>query len=308
MRRKDSTNRQDIYTRITDQIITALEQGIKPWTQPWNAAHAAGPVSRPLRHNGQPYAGINVLTLWASSMERHFAAPIWMTFKQARELGGNVRKGEKGSPVVYANTLTRTERDETTGEEIDQTIPFMKGYTVFNIEQIDGLPEHYYAPSNAEPNPDERIAGADAFFADAGADIRHGGSSAYYSPPQDYIQMPVFANFLDAESYYATLAHECTHWTRHKTRLDRDFGREKFGDAGYAKEELVAELGAAFLCADLKITLEDREDHAAYIGSWLKVLKDDKRAIFAAAAHAQRAADYLHGLQPVIDKVNEAAA
>lgn len=301
-------NRADIYTRITNQIITALEQGIKPWTQPWNAAHAAGPVSRPLRHNGQPYSGINVLTLWASSMERHFAAPIWMTFKQARELGGHVRKGEKGSPVVYANTLTRTELDEATGEEIDQTIPFMKGYTVFNIEQIEGLPDHYYAPAKAQLNPDQRIAAADAFFADTGADIRHGGSSAYYCSPEDFVQMPVFESFRDAESYYATLAHECTHWTRHKRRLDRDFGREKFGDAGYAREELVAELGAAFLCADLGITLEDREDHAAYIGSWLKVLKDDKRAIFTAAAHAQRAADFLHGLQPVIDEDDEAAA
>ena len=308
MTRKDTSDRKDIYTRITDQIVTALEQGIKPWTQPWNAAHAAGPVSRPLRHNGQPYSGINVLTLWASSMERHFAAPIWMTFKQARELGGHVRKGEKGSPVVYANTLTRTEVDESTGEETDQTIPFMKGYTVFNIEQIEGLPAHYYAPAETQLNPDQRVAAADAFFADTGADIRHGGSGAYYCPPEDFIQMPVFESFRDAESYYATLAHECTHWTRHKSRLDRDFGREKFGDAGYAREELVAELGAAFLCADLGLTLEDREDHAAYIGSWLKVLKDDKRAIFAAAAHAQRAADYLQGLQPLIDEDDQEAA
>lgn len=310
MTRKDDTTRKDIYTRITDQIIAALEQGIKPWTQPWNATHAAGPVSRPLRHNGQPYSGINVLTLWASSMERHFAAPIWMTFKQARELGGCVRKGEKGSPVVYANTLTRTELNEDTGEEVDQTIPFMKGYTVFNIEQIDGLPAHYYAPAETAINPDQRIAAADAFFSDTRADIRHGGNSAFYCPPEDFIQMPIFESFRDTESYYATLAHECTHWTRHKSRLDRDFGREKFGDAGYAREELVAELGAAFLCADLGITLEDREDHAAYIGSWLKVLKGDKRAIFTAAAHAQRAADFLHGLQPVIDEdeAKEAAA
>lgn len=314
MTRKDENNRPnnrgDIYTRITEQIIAALEQGIKPWTQPWNAAHAAGPVSRPLRHNGQPYSGINVLSLWASSMERHFAAPIWMTFKQARELGGHVRKGEKGSPVVYANTLTRTERDDATGEEVDQTIPFMKGYTVFNIEQIEGLPAHYYAPAKTQLNPDQRVAAADAFFADTGADIRHGGNSAFYCPPQDYIQMPVFESFRDAESYYATLAHECTHWTRHKSRLDRDFGREKFGDAGYAREELVAELGAAFLCADLGITLDDREDHAAYIGSWLRVLRDDKRAIFTAAAHAQRAADFLYNLQALIDEddANEAAA
>ena len=178
MTRKDENNRPnnrgDIYTRITEQIIAALEQGIKPWTQPWNATHAAGPVSRPLRHNGQPYSGINVLSLWASSMERHFAAPIWMTFKQAHELGGHVRKGEKGSPVVYANTLTRTERDEATGEEVDQTIPFMKGYTVFNIEQIEGLPAHYYAPAQPQLNPDQRVAAADAFFADTGADKAFG--------------------------------------------------------------------------------------------------------------------------------------
>ena len=304
----NNSNRLDIYTRITNQIIAALEQGIKPWTQPWNAAHAAGPVSRPLRHNGQPYSGINTVTLWASAMERHFAAPIWMTFKQARALGGHVRKGEKGAPVVYANTLVRTDIDEKTGEEIDQAIPYMKGYTVFNIEQIEGLPAHYYAPAVPQLNPDQRIAAADVFFADTGADIRHGGDSAFYCLPEDFIQMPLFEAFRDAESYYATLAHESTHWTRHKARLDRDFGRKRFGDAGYAREELVAELGAAFLCADLGITLEDRPDHAAYIGSWLQVLKDDKRAIFAAAAHAQKAVDYLHGLQPIIDEDEQGAA
>jgi len=297
MTNNNSNPRQDIYSRITGQIIAALEQGVKPWTQPWNAVHAAGPVSRPLRHNGQPYAGINVLTLWASAMERHYAAPIWMTFKQALELGGHVRKGEKGSPVVYANTIQRTETDEATGDDVDVTIPYMKGYTVFNVEQIEGLPAHYYALRNNASNPDERIAHAEAFFAATGADIRHGGASAFYVPSQDFIQMPPFETFRDAQGYYATLAHECTHWTRHESRLDRDFGRKHFGDEGYAREELVAELGAAFLCADLELKLEDRADHAAYIGSWLKVLKDDKRAIFSAAAHAQRATDYLHGKQ-----------
>jgi antirestriction protein ArdC len=286
----------DIYTRITNQIVSALEQGVKPWTQPWNAAHAAGPVSRPLRHNGQPYAGINVLTLWASSMERHYSAPIWMTFKQALELGGHVRKGEKGSPVVYANTIVRTEEGDN-GEDEERAIPFLKAYTVFNIEQIDELPAHYYAAANPSANPDERLVHAEEFFAATGADIRHGGGSAYYVPSADFIQMPPFETFRDAQAYYATLAHECTHWTRHQSRLDRDLGRKRFGDEGYAREELVAELGAAFLCADLGLRLEDREDHAAYIGSWLKVLKDDKRAIFSASAHAQRAADFLHGLQ-----------
>jgi len=304
MSNSNETARQDVYSRITNQIIEALEQGVKPWTQPWNAAHAAGHVSRPLRHNGKPYAGINVLTLWASAMTAHYAAPIWMTFKQAIELGGHVRKGERGSPVVYANTISRTEADEATGDDTQRTIPFLKAYTVFNVEQVEGLPAHFYAQAEQVRNPDERIADAEAFFAATRADIRHGGDCAYYSPALDYIQMPMFEAFRDAQSYYATLAHEATHWTRHATRLERDFGRKKFGDDGYAREELVAELGAAFLCADLGLRLEDRDDHASYIGHWLSVLKDDKRAVFAAAAHAQRAADYLAGFS----RTQEAAA
>jgi antirestriction protein ArdC len=287
------TARLDVYTRITTQIIESLERGVKPWTQPWNAAHAAGHVSRPLRHTGEPYSGINVLTLWASAMSADRSAPIWMTFRQALALGGHVRKGEKGAPVVYANTMQRTEVDETTGDEAERSIPFLKAYTVFNVEQIEGLPAHFYARAEPQRNADERIMDAEAFFAATRADIRHGGDTAYYSPALDYIQMPPFDAFRDAQSYYATLAHEATHWTRHTSRLDRDFGRKRFGDDGYAREELVAELGAAFLCADLGLRLEDREDHAAYIGHWLTVLKEDKRAIFAAAAHAQRAAEFL---------------
>ena len=296
---KTNTSRQDIYTRITDQIVGSLEKGIKPWVQPWYAAHAAGPVSRPLRFNGESYAGINVLTLWATAMERAFAAPIWMTFRQAKALGGHVRKGEKGAPVVYASTFTKSETDDATGDETEQAIPFMKGYTVFNIEQIEGLPAHYYAPSEAKRNPDQRLEHAEGFFGSIGARILNGGNAAYYRLDSDHIQMPAFEAFFNAQSYYATLAHESVHWTRHPSRLGRSFGRERYGDAGYAKEELVAELGAAFLCADLELPLEDRNDHASYIGSWLQVLKDDKKAIFAAAAHAQRAVGFLHGLQAV---------
>jgi antirestriction protein ArdC len=289
--------RADIYTRITNDIVAKLEDGIKAWTQPWNAAHAAGPVNKPLRFNGESYSGINILTLWATSMERHYTAPIWMTFKQALELGGAVRKGEKAAPVVYADTMVKTGLDERTGKDEERTIPFMKAYSVFNVEQIDGLPDHYYARACSAENPETRITRAERFFAATKADISHGGSRAFYAPGEDRIQMPRFEDFSDAQGYYATLAHEMTHWTRHKTRLDRDFGRKQFGDAGYAREELVAELGAAFLCADLGLPLEDRDDHAAYIGSWLQVLKNDKRAIFQAAAHAQRAADYLHAFQ-----------
>ena len=289
--------KSDIYQRITDQIVADLEQGVRPWHKPWNAEHAAGRISRPLRHNGLPYNGINIIMLWSAAMAQGFAAPIWMTFNQAKEMGAHVRKGEKGNLVVYANTITKTEENEKTGEEEERNIPFMKGYTVFNVEQIDGLPAHFYAPAETPLDPVQRIETAETFFAGTGADIRHGGNQAYYTIGQDYVQMPPFETFCDAESYYATLAHECTHWTRHPSRLERDFGRKRWGDEGYAMEELVAELGAAFLSADLGLTPEPRDDHAAYIGSWLKVLKDDKRAIFTAAAHAQRAADYLGGLQ-----------
>lgn len=292
--------KQDIYTRITDQIITALEQGVRPWMKPWDAAHAAGSVSRPLRGNGKPYAGINVLMLWASAMEQSFSAPIWMTYRQAKELGAQVRKGAKGTLVVYADKITRKEENEQ-GEEIDRHIPFMKGYSVFCVDQIEGLPAHFYALSESFKNPDQRNADAESFFANTGIEIRHGGNAAYYAPDPDFVQMPEFTSFRDAVAYYATLAHETTHATRHTSRLDRDFGRKKWGDEGYAMEELVAELGAAFLCADLELTPQITENHAPYIAGWVKVLKQDKRAIFAAASHAQKAADYLHSLQPTTE-------
>lgn len=290
--------KQDIYQKVTDKIIADLEKGQLTWLKPWSTGNLDGRIVKPLRHNGMPYNGINVLMLWAASVEAGYVSPHWMTFKQAKELGANVRKGERGSLVVYANSITKTEeRDDGTEEE--RKIPFMKGYSVFNVDQIEGLPEQFYAKPEPVIDSVDRIDHADAFFASTGADLRHGGNRAFYSGGSDHVQMPAFESFRSPEAYYATLAHELTHWTKHKTRLDREFGRKKWGDEGYAKEELVAELGAAFLCADLALTPEAEEDHAAYIQSWLKVLKNDKRAIFAAAAHAQRAADFLHGLQAV---------
>ena len=299
---KKHTARKDVYSRVTDKIIADLEQGVRPWMKPWNAEHAAGRITKPLRHNGQPYNGINVLMLWSAAVAEGYSAPIWMTFRQAKELGANVRKGEKGELVVYANTITRTEHDDETGEDTERAIPFMKGYSVFNVEQIEGLPSHYYQLAEPVLDPVQRIDHAEDFFTATGADIRHGGNQAYYAVGSDRIQLPPFESFRDAESYYATLSHETTHWTRAKHRLDRDFGRKRWGDEGYAQEELVAELGAAFLCADLGITPEVRDDHAAYIDSWLEVLKKDKRAIFTAAAHAQRAVDYVNSLQAAASK------
>jgi antirestriction protein ArdC len=285
-----NSERQDIYTRITAKIVASLEQGVRPWFKPWSGENAAARITRPLRHNGAPYSGINILMLWAASLEHGFTSPLWMTFKQALELKAHVRKAEKGSLVVYAS---------------EREIPFLKGYTVFNVEQIEGLPEHYYAKPEPQFTAVQRIDRAEAFFAATHADIRYRGGRAYYAQESDYIQLPPIESFRDAESFYATLAHESTHWTKHSSRIQRDFGRKTWGDEGYAREELVAELGAAFLCADLELAPELRDDHASYIATWLQVLKNDNRAIFQAAAHAQRAVDYLHSLQP---KPSEVAA
>ena len=291
------TTRQDVYTRVTETIIADLEKGVRPWLKPWNAEHMAGKITRPLRFTGEAYKGINVLMLWASAMTQGFSAPIWLTFNQAKELGAFVKKGAKGSLVVYADRIHKTETNDD-GEESERDIFFMKGYTVFNVEQVEGLPAHYYAVAAPQLDTAQRIEAADLFFANTGATIQHGGNAAYYSPDRDLIQLPPFESFKDTESYCSTLAHEMTHWTKHPKRLDRDFGRKRFGDEGYAREELVAEIGAAFLSCDLGITPTPREDHASYLDHWLKVLKEDSRAIFQAAAHAQKAVDYLHGLQP----------
>lgn len=294
MTRPNEPARPDIHTRITNQILAQLEAGVRPWTKPWTSN---APVNRPLRHDGTPYSGINVLLLWSEAASRGFNEATWMTFRQALALGAHVRKGEQGSTVVYADTLVRTETSDA-GEDETSRIPFLKAYTVFNIDQIENLPERYAPRPQPIVNREIRIAEVEAFFAACGPDIRHGGGMAYYAPSRDIVQMPAFESFRDAESYYATLGHEMTHWTKHPTRLNRDFGRQRHGDAGYAREELVAELGSAFLCADLGLALEPREDHAAYLASWLEVLRNEKRFIVSAAAHAQRAVDHLHGLQP----------
>jgi antirestriction protein ArdC len=286
----------DIYSRVTNKIIADLEQGVRTWLRPWNVGNTEGRITRPLRGNGQPYQGINVLMLWGEAIEKVFACPTWMTYRQASELGAHVRKGERGSQVVYADRITRTETNAQ-GEEVANEIPFMKAYTVFNCEQIEGLPAHFYPAPPPNLSALERIEAGEAFAARTHAAIRHGENRAYYSISTDHVQLPPFETFRGSESYYATLLHELTHWTKHETRLNREFGRKRWGDEGYAAEELVAELGAAFLCADLGVTPEPREDHAAYLASWLTVLKNDKRAIFTAAAYAQKAADFLNAMQ-----------
>jgi len=203
--------------RITDKIVADLEKGIKPWP----AAHVAGPVSQPLRGVGIPYRGVNILMLWATAMEKNYVCPIWLTFKQAQELGGHIRKGEKGRLVVYASTHKKTSQDENE-EDVEAAIPFMKGYTVFNAEQIDNLPAHFYARiAPVHETPLERIAHLENFFAATKADIRHSGNRAFYRIDTDFIQMPERQTFRDTENYYAVAAHELCHGTLHLSRLDR---------------------------------------------------------------------------------------
>lgn len=308
MKRKNEGERADIYTRITEKIVADLEKGVRPWMQPWSSGNAIGRVTRPLRHNGLPYSGMNVLLLWSEAMARGYSSPIWMTFKQAIELGGAVRKGESGTTVVFASRFTKTEVG-VAGEEFDREIPFLKAYAAFNVAQIDGLPDRYYARSEPVTDPIQRIEHADRFFANTGAVIRHGGERAFYSPAGDFIQMPPFPTFRDAAAYVATLSHEACHWTAAPSRVNRDLSRYSKDRTERAREELIAELGSCFLCADLGIVpeLEPRPDHASYLDSWLRVLSDDKRAIFSAAAHAQRAVAYLHDREPSAAEEREAA-
>ena len=308
MTRKSENTRTDIYARITDRIVADLEKGVRPWVQPWSARNLSRRVSRPLRYNGQPYSGLNVLLLWSESVANGFTSSTWMTFRQANELGAHVRKGEAGTTVVYASRFTKTEKNSD-GGDVERDVPFLKAYTVFNGDQIDGLPDHYARSSEPVGRPQERIEHADRFFDNTGARVRYGGDTAYYSPSTDHIQLPQPEQFRDGTSFVAIRAHETLHWTSGPGRLNRNLSRYHKDRRERAFEEMLVELGSAMLCADLGIVpeLEPRPDHAAYIQSWAEILGSDKRAIFNAAAHAQRAVTYLHDLQPQAISTQEAA-
>lgn len=287
------------YQVVTDRIIAMLEAGTRPWVQDWSGT-AGG---RPLRHDGTPYRGANVLNLWAAAMSRGMSGRTWMTYNKARELGGQVRKGAKSEAAFYVGAITR-DVERANGETGEQVIPFLKSYLVFNTDEIDGLPAQYYgvAPVIAR-DPIARIEHADTFIANTGAVIHHGGGRAYYRRSTDEIHLPDFDKFSTAAGYYGTTLHELAHWTGAEKRLDRIKGKV-FADPNYAFEELVAELSAAYLCADLAITTEPREDHASYIAGWLKALKSDNRAIFRAASLAEKAAGFMHDLQPGASEVD----
>lgn len=278
----------DTYQQVTDRIITALEAGTKPWVKDWSTS-AAGGFQMPHRCSGEPYRGINVLLLWLAYEDRGFTGKHWLTFNQARELGGMVRKGEKGTQIVFFKQLDVTE-EGADGEERERRVPMLRTYNVFNADQVDNLPDRLRPAPIAIVAGKERDEAAEAALRSTGADIREGGGRAFYAPGADFVQMPAFEAFHSTSGYLATLAHELCHWTGHTSRLDRA-QRNAFGSKDYAAEELVAELGAAFVGARLGIVGEHIDNHAAYLASWLKALRDDKRAIFRAASAAQLAAD-----------------
>ncbi len=290
------TARGDIYSRITDRIIAAIETGAGDWRMPWHTDGSA--QARPVNvASGKAYRGINTLALWVAGQAMAYRSATWGTYKQWQELGAQVKRGEKAAPVVFWKVNdSDTDDAQEDGEGNARRRIVARGYCVFNADQVEGWTPPAEVPAPSGLDDGQRIAQVEAFFRNLGATITEDGSRAFYRPATDSIHMPPFAAFTDPVSFYATLAHEATHWTGHKSRCDRDL-RGRFGSESYAAEELVAELGAAFLCADLALASEPRPDHAAYVASWLKVLKADSRAIFTAAAKAQQATDWMHSRQ-----------
>lgn len=284
--------RENIYRDITDKIIADLERGIVPWVQPWTSTRQLCPLGLPV--NGltrRNYSGINILLLWSALEERGFASPFWLTFKQCIAMGGSVRKGEKGTQVYFADKFVPQKEKARAAETGDEpnAIAFLKRYTVFNAEQCDGLPKGLIAAPVAKSER-QIVPEAEALIAATGADFRVGGDQAFYVPSEDFIRIPNQTAYTDQINYYRTAFHELGHWTGHKTRLDRNL-TTKFGTVDYAREELVAEMATAFVCASLGIVPTVR--HADYIGNWLQVLKEDARAIVKAASLASKACDFI---------------
>lgn len=283
-------DRTCLYQDITARIIAELEAGRVPWVQPWSSANA--PLDMP--HNAltrRRYSGINIVILWSAVVERGFSRQAWLTFRQALELGGNVRKGERGTTVVYADRFTPEEerrRAEAESREPGQ-IPFLKRFTVFSVDQCEGLPDDIAPPP--APVPDGLILPqAEALIAATGADFRIGGDRAFYAPALDYVQVPRPDAYFEPVNWHRTAFHELGHWTGHRSRLGRD-QTGGFGSTDYGKEELVAEMAGAFVCASLGIAPTVR--HADYLGSWLEIMREDSRAIVRAASAASRASDFL---------------
>lgn len=280
---------RDMYKEVTDSIVAQLEQGALPWLKPWQNMSAGNAADMPCNAiSSRSYSGVNVFILWGESMARGYSSGRWLTFKQAKEAGGTVRKGETGTHIIFLKKIHKKATDSS-GNEKDSSFSMMRTYCVFNVEQCDNLPAKV---TKDKPLPPAPVLESNyiAFVESTKANIRHGGDRACYIPAIDSIHMPPVQAFKTTDSYKATTLHELSHWSGAKHRLNRDFSG-RFGSESYAFEELIAEISCAFLCAHLGIAAEQR--HAGYLESWLKVLKQDKKAIFTAASQASKAADHL---------------
>lgn len=286
---------RDIFAEVTDAILAKLEQGVAPWVRPWNVDGCnvgATPVNA-VSH--RPYNGVNVILLWMAADAKGYKSSEWLTYRQAQGLGGNVRAGERGTMVTLWKPIFVNDENAPAGESRKKKILLLRSYVVFNREQCDGLPVRNVPAVVVTPK--ERDARIEAYIQNTGARVVEGEREgrAFYSPVLDEIGMPSIERFKDSGAYYATKLHEVTHWTGHKSRCNRDLS-VRFGDDAYAAEELVAELGSAFQCADFG--LDGTLQHPEYIGHWIKVLKGDKRAIITAASKAKEAVAFLHAKQP----------
>ena len=283
-----ATEKQDVYARVTSQIVNAIEAGVTNWRMPWHTSgkFAFSPINVTSK---KPYRGINTVCLWAAAQAKNYERGEWGTYGQWQERRAQVRKGEKATLVVFWK-FAHNAADSQDGDEqaSGSRLLFTRGYSVFNAAQVDG----YTAKVDSDTPIEQRIESAEQFFSRINARVVHQGNRAFYSPADDTITLPPFAAFFTAMDYYCTRAHETGHWTSREGRCNRELGK-RFGDSAYSVEELIAELTAAFTCAHLGLSSEPRPDHAQYIGSWLRVLKADKRAIFTASSKAQQAADYL---------------
>jgi antirestriction protein ArdC len=299
-------DRASLYDDITNKIIAELEAGRVPWVQPWGTAAAKAPLAMPANAaTGRAYSGINVLILWGAVIEHGFPVQSWLTFRQALSLGGHVRKGERGTTVVYADRFIpddEKKRAQETGEEA-QAIPFLKRFTVFNVAQCEDLPDGLAVAPRA-PEPGLIEPRVEALIKATGIDFRIGGDRAFYVPAHDYVQVPPPQAYFETINWHRTALHELGHATGHASRLGRDLSGS-FGSKKYAFEELVAEMNAAFCCASLGINPTVR--HADYIGSWLEVLREDNRAIVRAASQASKAADWLLAFLPETETASKHA-
>ncbi|WAC49932.1 zincin-like metallopeptidase domain-containing protein [Asticcacaulis sp. SL142] len=289
-------SRLSLYEEVTRRIMSELEAGRYPWAQAWGKAGASGPGLPRNAVTSARYSGINVLLLWDAAITHGFAAQSWLTFKQALAAGGSVRKGERGTTIVFADRFTpEAERQKAleTGEDA-RAVPFLKRYTVFNVAQCENLRGVGQVNDVRLPERD-LIPHAQKLISATGADVRIGGDQACYVPSADYIQVPPQPAFSDQINYYRTCFHELSHWTGHASRLNRDQSG-RFGTTEYGREELCAEMGSAFVCAALGITPTVR--HADYLGAWLDILREDNRAIFRAASQASKAADFILAFGP----------